>query len=360
MKHQFKLSLLALSLFFAACSSGPVKQGTTTPVKQTDDYSASIDSLIKTTQPRSFNGVVLLQQNGKLMYAKAYGFSDFNKKTALEIGDKFSTMSIAKQITATLVLLEAEKGTIDLQAPIRKYLPGFKHTWADTITLHQLLNHTSGLQSDKLELPLKFKPGTAFSYSNVGYALAGLVLEKQSGKSFGTLVTDLFNKCGMRESYYPTPTHSKLLSKGHTIKTDGTVGRHEQLSFDATHCFGSHLIVTAPDLARWNENLHGGKLLKPATYKLMTSYEMTNAHPLFGDQPIGYGYGLRINDKDSIREIGHTGFHPGEGFTAVNLYYPGTQTSVIVLENVANENFEIAYYFEQEIRKIVKASKLLR
>lgn len=360
MKHQFKLALLALNLFFAACTSGPVQQSTTTPVEQKDDYSASIDSLIKTTQPRNFNGVVLIQQNGAIKYAKAYGFSDFNKKTALEIGDQFSTMSIAKQITATLVLQETEKGTIDLQAPIRKYLPGFKHSWADTITMHQLLNHTSGLQSDNLDLPLKSRPGKAFSYSNVGYAVAGLILEKQSGKSFETLVTDLFRKCGMQHSAYPTAGNSKLLSKGHTIKTDGTVARHEQLSFDATHCFGSHLIVTAPDLAKWNENLHGGKLLKPATYKLMTSYEMTNAHPLFGDQPIGYGYGLRINDKDSIKEIGHTGFHPAEGFTAVNLYYPGSKTSVIVLENVAHENFEIAYYFEQEARKIVKASKLLR
>ncbi|MBL7704325.1 MAG: beta-lactamase family protein [Taibaiella sp.] len=360
MKHQFKLSLLALALFFAACTSAPVKKGTTTAVKQTDDYSANIDSLIKATDPRSFNGVVLIQQNGKVMYTKAHGFSDFNKKTALEIGDQFSTMSIAKQITATLVLQEVDKGTIDLQVPIRKYLPGFKYPWADTINLHQLLNHTSGLQSDNPDLPLKFRPGKAFSYSNVGYAVAGLILEQQSGKSFETLVTDLFNKCGMEHSAYPSADNSKLLSKGHTIKTDGTVARHEQLSFDATHCFGSHLIVTAPDLARWNENLHGGKLLKPATYKLMTSYEMTNAHPLFGNEPIGYGYGLRINDKDSIKEIGHTGFHPAEGFTAVNLYYPGSKTSVIVLENVAHENFEIAYYFEQEARKIVKASKLLR
>ncbi|MNU09327.1 hypothetical protein D3C72_2558320 [compost metagenome] len=59
-------------------------------------------------------------------------------------------------------------------------------------------------------------------------------------------------------------------------------------------------------------------------------------------------------------EIGHTGFHPGEGFTAVNLYYPKTKTSVIVMENAANENFDIAYYFEQEIRKIALESKLLK
>lgn len=352
MKHLFHLTLLAIALLWTSCKSASA------PAK--DDYSAKIDSLIKVTQPRSFNGVVVIQQNGTTKYAKAHGFSDCNKKIPLEIEDKFSTMSIAKQFTATLVLQEVEKGTIDLHTPIRKYLPALKYSWADTITVHQLLNHTSGLQSDKLELPLKFKPGTDFSYSNVGYALAGQVLEKQSAQSFETLVSALFKKCGMNNSYYPNAENNKFLSKGHTVKMDGSVEQHEQLSFGASHCFGSHLIVTATDLAKWNTCLHEGKLLKPATYKLMCSYEKTNIHPLFGDKPIGYGYGLRINDKGSIKEIGHTGFHPGEGFTAVNLYYPETKTSVIVLENVAHENFEIAYYFEQEIRERVKASKLLK
>ncbi|MCY1463326.1 hypothetical protein D9M71_812030 [compost metagenome] len=92
----------------------------------------------------------------------------------------------------------------------------------------------------------------------------------------------------------------------------------------------------------------------------MTSYTITNAHILFSEKPIGYGYGLRINDKDSILEIGHTGFHPNEGFTAVNLYYPKSNTSVIVMENQAYENFDIAYYFEQQIRKIIRKSELLK
>jgi CubicO group peptidase (beta-lactamase class C family) len=92
----------------------------------------------------------------------------------------------------------------------------------------------------------------------------------------------------------------------------------------------------------------------------MTNYSITNKHQLFSENPIGYGYGLRINDRAAIYEIGHTGFHPSEGFTAVNLYFPKTKTSVIVMENQAHENFEIAYYFEQEIRKIIKESKLLK
>ncbi len=351
MTQIFKLTFLAISILFTSCNSS---------AQQKDNYSTKIDSLLKTKNPREFNGVVYIQQNGKTKYAKVYGFTDFNKKTPLKIDDKFSTMSIAKQFTATLILQEVEKGTIDLHTPIRKYLPDFKYSWADTITVHQLLNNTSGLYSESLDKPLKFKPGTAFSYSNIGFSVAGLVLEKQSGKSYETLITALFKKCKMKNCYYPNESNSKLLTKGHTIKTDGAFTLNEKLSFAPDYYFGSHLIVSAPDLAKWNECLHNGKVLKPTTYKMMTNYVITNQHQVFSEQPIGYGYGLRINEKADIYEIGHTGFHPSEGFTAVNLYYPKTNTSVVIMENLGNENFDIAYYFEQQVRKIVKESKLFK
>ena len=352
MKRYFTVITIAFTILFNSYNSFAQKA---------DNYQVKIDSLIQVTSPRSFNGVVFIQQNGKVKYSKAHGYSDFNKKTALKISDKFSTMSIAKQFTATLILQEVEKGTIDLQTPIRKYLPDLKYSWADTITVNQLLNNTSGLNSEDIDKPLKFAPGTAFSYSNIGYYVAGMVLEKQSHKSFEELVTALFKKCNMTNSFYPNEISNKILTKGHTIKKDGTVKFNERVNFDAHNYFGSHLIVSAPDLAKWNECLHNGKLLKPTTYKMMITYSITNAHQLFSDKPIGYGYGLRINDKDGgIMEIGHTGFHPSEGFTAVNLYYPKTKTSVIVMENQANENFDIAYYFEQGIRKIVRESNLLQ
>jgi len=105
MRLLIKLASVAITFLLASCKA---------EAQQKDDYSAKIDSLIKTTTPRIFNGVVFIQQNGKEKYYKAFGYADFNKKTPLEINDRFSTMSIAKQITATLILQEVEKGTIDL------------------------------------------------------------------------------------------------------------------------------------------------------------------------------------------------------------------------------------------------------
>lgn len=323
------------------------------------NYATQIDQLIKKTNPRSFNGVIVIQQHGKMIYARASGYRNFSKKTLLKISDKFSTMSIAKQFTAALILQAVEKGLIDLHKPVGKYLPELKYSWADTVTVHHLLNNTSGLSSEDIDKPLKFAPGSAFSYSNIGYYVAGMVLEKESHKTFDQLVSDLFEKCGMKNSFYPSEVSKNYLVKGHTIRENGTFRLNEQLSVSPAHYWGSHLIVTAPDLAKWNDCLHKGKVLKPGSYKLMTSYVITNSHQLFSEKPIGYGYGLRMNDKNGILEIGHTGFHPGEGYTAVNLYYPESNTSVIVMENQATENFGIAYYFEQEIKKIVKNSSLL-
>lgn len=351
MKKLLKITNFAIIFLFLSCHSNAQKS---------DNYFAKIDSLVKITHPRKFNGVIFIQQNGIKKYEKAYGFSNFSTKMPLKISDQFSTMSIAKQITATLILLEVEKGKIDLHKPIRQYLPDFQYKWADSVSINQLLNHTSGLYSDDLRSNLKFKPGTVFSYSNVGYHVAGMVLEKQSGKKFDVLVKDLFKSCNMKSSSYPTSSNSKILTKGHTIRKDQKFKLNNKINFEAGSFFGSHLIVTAPDLAKWNEHLHNGRLLKPETYRLMTDYSVSNIHQVFDEKPIGYGYGLRINDKTDVYEIGHTGFHPSEGFTAVNLYYPKTKTSVVIMENVANENFDIAYYFEQQIRKIVKESDLLK
>ena len=92
----------------------------------------------------------------------------------------------------------------------------------------------------------------------------------------------------------------------------------------------------------------------------MINYSITNIHTLFSESEIGYGYGLRINDKAKNFEIGHTGFSPPAGFTAVNLYYPKEKLKINNKENVGTENFDIAYYFESEIRKVMLESELLK
>lgn len=345
-------TLLAGLLFFFGGKAAAQKAG---------NVYARIDSFINTTTPRPFNGAVVVTQRGKVRYAKAHGYADFRTKKPLSVNDRFSSMSIAKQVTATLVLQQVAKGTIDLNASVGQYLPDLKkYAWAGTVTIRQLLNHSSGLPSDALGDTLRFAPGTQFGYSNAGYNLLGRVLEKQSGKSYQELVGAIFRKCGMDRSGYPPSGLQSDLLKGHPVNRDNTVTENGKATFPVSYYFSSHLVVTAEDLDSWNECLHNGKLLPPDLYRQMTTYSVTNRHPLFGSEAIGYGFGLRINDKAVPKEIGHTGYSPVAGYTAVNLYYPETRTSVIVLENQAYENFDIAYYFEAGIRNIILESGLLK
>ena len=327
-----------------------------------DNYSKEIDSLLQTENPRKFNGVVLIAQNGKTVYQKAHGFSDLEKKTEVKMKDHFSSMSIAKQITATLVMLEVEKGSINLNDPIKKYLKNLKYDWANKVTVHQLLNNSSGIDSWELKDDLLFEPGTQFKYSNIGYGTLGEILESATGKSYENLVTELFARQGMKNSFYPNQTNQKKLVNSFFIseENDQKLNLVEKFPYASSFFPGSHLLVTAEDLAIWNQLLHTGKILKDESYQKMINYSITNSHLLFGENEIGYGYGLRINDKAKNFEIGHTGFSPPAGFTAVNLYYPKEKLSVIVLENQATDNFDIAYYFESEIRKIMLKSELFK
>ena len=355
MKNLIKTIFLSLiSLVLLHCNSTKTVSNT--------NYSQKIDSLIQTENPRKFNGVVQISQNGKTIYEKAYGFSDFEKNTKLKISDHFSSMSIAKQITATLVMLEVEKGTINLNAPIKKYLKNLKYDWAEKVTVHHLLNNSSGMDSWELKEKLLFEPGTQFKYSNIGYATLGEILESATGKSYENLVTELFAKRGMKNSFYPNETNQKKIINSFFVskENDQKFNLVKEFPYTSNLFPGSHLLVTAEDLSVWNHQLYNGKILKNESYQKMINYSITNIHTLFSEKEIGYGYGLRINDKAENFEIGHTGFSPPAGFTAVNLYFPKQKLSIIVLENQATDNFDIAYYFESEIRKIMLESELLK
>lgn len=324
----------------------------TAKLAEQDHLSHRIDSLIQVKNPRVFNGVVLISKNGKSIYEKAYGFSNRDQQTKLRMDNEFSSMSIAKQITATLVMLQVEKGTIELQKPIGTYLKDLKYDWVNKVTVHHLLNNSSGIDAWELKDQLLFEPGTQFKYSNIGYGTLGRILESATGKPYEMLVTELFAKCGMNNSFYPNSQNQLKLVNSYAMTKNG-ISVVNEFPYSQELYPGSHLIINVRDLAKWNDMLHNGKILKEESYQKMIQYSITNAHPLFGEKEIGYGYGLRINDKAGIYEIGHTGFSPPAGFTAVNLYYPEEKISVTVLENQATDDFDIAYYFEQAIRNMV-------
>ncbi|WP_108869327.1 serine hydrolase domain-containing protein [Aquimarina aquimarini] len=355
MKHIYNYLPLLLGILLINCNSGRNSNK-----KQINSYSVKIDSLIQTTSPRNFNGIILITQKGKTKYSKTYGYSNFEDKTSISIKDNFRIQSNSKQITAVLILKEVEKGKIDLKSPIKKYLPDLKQTWANTVTVHQLLNMSSGIIG--IDKPLIFEPGTEYKYSNPAYGLLGRIIENVTEKKYIQIANNLFEKLKMNNTYC-YEMHKNQLINGYRVSNEklelvkfNELGISEKWWKDFIPAGG--IISNAIDLSIWDTKLHNGKILKPKTYNLMTSYNITGQHSAFGSEKIGYGYGVRIDDNKSIKIIGHAG--KGLGFASIKFYIPEKDINVIVLENIYNEDSNIVYHFENEIRKIVLNSSLVK
>jgi CubicO group peptidase (beta-lactamase class C family) len=318
-----------------------------------DHLYTQIDSLIKVSNPK-FNGVLLISKKGKTVYAKALGSADFDKKIPLTINSQFEIMSNSKQITAVLILKEVEKGRIDLQAPIKKYLPHLTQTWADSVTVHQLLNHTHGIID--LQKPLLFKPGTDFKYGDLSFSLLGQIVAFSTQKKYPEVAADLFKKLNMKNTYCYSKDKTTQLVSGY-INDKNVFTKNDKSGITSETVSANGIISTVTDLAIWNNNLHKGKILKPATYQLMLRYTIKAQHNLFGKEKEGYGYGLRIVDQGNPKYMGHSGL--GDGFSSVNLYFPKSDVSLIVLENQMNTNSELFYQTEIKIKALLLKSDLL-
>lgn len=309
-----------------------------------------IDSLISVKTTKPFNGVILISQKGQTKYSKTFGFSDIDKKVPLKLNDQFVIGSISKQFTAVLILREFDKGNVDLFTPIHKYLPELTQSWADTVTIHHLLTHMHGIT--QLDKPTTFKIGTQYSYSQIGYDILAKIIERTSGKSFAELSKNLFEECGMKNTFHPDIKEYNNLVKGYTENVNGKI-EFERETFQNYVAAGS-FISSVEDLDIWNKAFYSGKLLKKETMKMLET-KQTGAvrnHPIFGITE--YGYGITVDTKENIFQFGQTGFAPG--FISMNFYFPKTKTSVIVLENVAYETDDLkkTFYYHTEILKIIR------
>lgn len=362
MKQTFKILLLFIILTHIGCGENKNKANIKNENQAVDDYTAAIDSLIKTNNPRMFNGVVLITQNGETKYLKEYGFSDFEKKTPISLYSNFRIQSNSKQITAVLVLKEVENGNIDLESPIRKYLPELKQTWADTVTVHQLMNMSSGVVN--IEGPLAFKPGTDFRYSNPAYELLGKTIEAVTGNNYTEVANTLFKELRMTNTYcYGIDEVNTGLVNGYWVSNEVL----EKVDFDslnftkeswANFVPAGGIISNPYDLNIWDTNLHNGNILKSETYNLMINSEVVDSDYTFSNIQSNYGYGVNIHEAKPFKYIGHAG--RGIGFVNLKIYVPEKKLDIIIMENVYNRDTDIVYHFEKEIRKIVMNSSLAK
>jgi D-alanyl-D-alanine carboxypeptidase len=327
----------------------------TAKAQKTDPDFQKIDSIVTASAPIKFNGVVLVSQNGKTKYVKAYGYKDFDGKIPLKANDRFEIMSNSKQITAVLVLQEAEKGALDLQTPIKKYLPSLTQPWADTVTIHHLLNHTHGIVDT--EKPLVFKPGSQFKYGNLSYILLGKILERTSKKSFTELSGSLFKKLKMKNTFCFNGQNNHSLVPGY-MNSENHFSKVEKSFLNEELLPAAGMISTVQDLAKWDQALYKGKLLSPKYLGLMMKASTSSQHNVFGKENMGFGYSVRVIKEAGLDYFGITGL--GDGFTCLNVYFPSADTSLIILENQLPKNSDFWSFKEASIKNTLLKSKILK
>lgn len=357
MQYTFRISVILVAFAVISCNDKSSKK-----IAVVDDYSERIDSVIRTTHPHFFNGVILITKDDDIVYQKEYGYADFDTKTPISLEDKFWIFSNSKQITAVLILKAVENGIIELHNPIRDYLPDLKQAWADSVTVHHLLNMSSGVTS--IGEPLAFAPGTGFHYSNPAYGLLGRIIENVTGDTYAEVANSLFVELGMKNTYSHEfgMADSSLISGHWILEDDFRVATFEEYNFteESWEEFlpGGGIISNAHDLNLWDRELHNGGILKAATYDLMITSNVMDTTEI--DKNLKYGYGVNINENEPMRYIGHRG--RGMGFVNFKFYVPDKKLDVIVLENVYHDHEDpnIVYHFETKIRDIVLSSNLVK
>lgn len=306
-----------------------------------------IDSVFK---KYNFNGSVAVFKDSIPLYRKENGFADFKSRTKIDDNTIFAIGSISKQFTSVLILLQMEQGKLNVHDKVSKYLKEFQNKEYENISIHQLLNHTSGLNT--LGGKLMFKSGTDFFYSNDGFNALGKIVETVSGKSFSDNVMELFKKSGMKNSstgagFEGTGFAGAYLGNGKTAEKVPDMPK--RLGGKEIGLPAGGVLSTIEDLHHWNNALYGGKILQPKTLTTFISKSSERHHQILGK--MGYGYGIMLNIGSPIAYF-HSGYIKGS--PSLNIYYPETKTSVIILSNIADEGKGKSSIFRPhiEVKKI--------
>ena len=290
------------------------------------------------------------------------GMADVEAKAPVTRSTSFAIASVSKTFTAALILSLAEDGLIDLDAPVRTYLPDLKKV-SVKVKIRHLLDHTSGLRDyffhasiDKLLLTrpdrrwdaaaaLKyvgkpyFEPGKAWAYSNTNYLVLGMVAEAVGKAPLADQVRGRFlEPLGLEHTWYqPQDDAPNDVAHGYRFTSTAKAATAIDLS-DGTPLVPFTSVVTAAggaggfaanarDLARWAQALYGGDVLAPQYRAAMTNVAATTAVK----SAIPYGYGVQVFEIDGRPSVGHSGRLLG--FRAAVRYLPDQGVSIAVLTN---------------------------
>lgn len=335
---KFLLTITSLCLLLFSCQKGepskPINKkviaDSVVTVFQKKLYKTQLDSVFN---QYDFNGSVAVFKDSIELYRKNNGYSDFENKTEINNSTVFAIASISKQFTAVLILLQMEQGKLNLTDKASKYIKELQKKDYENITIQQLLNHSSGLNN--FGEKLMFKSGTGFNYSNDGFNALGKIVETVSEKSFDENMLELFKKAGMKNSSTGTSFQGENFAKtyvGNSKNQKAVDNMPKRLGNKEIGIPAGGVLSTIDDLHTWNNALYSGKIIKPETLKKFIAKSTERQHPVLGT--MGYGLGIMMNDHKPVSYF-HSGYV--KGAPSLNIYYPKTKVSVIILSNIADE-----------------------
>lgn len=314
------------------------------------------EELSATNTPGAAVAVVI---GNDVVFAKGFGVADVETLTPVTADTLFRIASTTKMLTAASAVTFAERGELELDAPIGTYLPGLPPRLA-RVTVHQLLSHTAGIRDghsfdgphDDAALAsfvrtwtddyLVAEPGEIFSYSNLGYVLAARVLEEVSGQAFGDAMQDaLFRPLGMRRTTVrPIMAMTYPFAQGHDIPSEGTnpvVVR--PFADDARYWANGGVFTSVNELSRFAiAFLNGGKIdekpaLSPAVIARLSTPHVEMPGGNVAENP-QHGYGLNIRNYRGVRVLQHGGSRIG--FGSLVRIVPEHHFAVIIMANKSN------------------------
>jgi CubicO group peptidase (beta-lactamase class C family) len=288
---------------------------------------------------------LLVLQDGKPLVRKSYGFASLEEKSEAAPATNYRLASVTKQFTAASILILASEGRLTLDDPIERYFPGL----SGPVTIRHLLTHTSGLVDYEDVMPegttsqihdidvlhlleanrqVYFSPGTSYRYSNSGYALLALIVERVSGKTFAAFLHDrIFEPLGMKNTVAFEEGVSTVSTRAFGYSREGEGWKRDDQSPTSAVLGDGGIYSSVDDLAKWDAALYTDPRLQPA-------FEPATAT---NDPNTRYGFGWRITG-DSIWHTGET-----RGFRNAIVRYPSRHLTVILLTNRnEGEPYEIA------------------
>ena len=296
---------------------------------------------------RGFSGTVLVMKQNEVLLRKGYGLADREWNIPNTPDAKFRIGSITKQFTATCILQLIEAGKLSVDDKLSKFYPDFPK--GDSVTIHMLLNHTSGIASytdqknfmevatlpwskDSIiayfkKVPYNFSPGTKWAYNNSGYFLLGCIIEKVSGQSYSDYLRQhIFDKLGMNNSGVDK-LDSVLAFRANGYSKAGKKTINADYISMAWPFSAGVLYSTIDDLYKWDRALYGNTILSEASRKKMFTPGKSN-----------YGYGIIIDSMENHLRIWHNGGIPGFS-TNISRFVNDDICTIVLSNNESNVDF---------------------